>query len=271
MCRLMGYVSLDERPLVDVIGQVQCGVWQGMGRVHTDGWGSAWLPQDAGSAPEITKGIGSGDRDPLLTEQMLGLDSHAGLFHLRWASAGIPIELRNTHPFLADGMAFAHNGTIFPQDGLIGLLDERSLGELLGSTDSEKYFALIRQKVRTEGLPLAEAAAASVAEIRGLYSRSSMNALLLTPTEFIAISAAGGIALAPEALAEATLVPEEDWPADHTDRYYDFWMLPGDRSIAFSSSGIANDGWIRVTDTVTAVDIATLAVRQIPVPSPILA
>ena len=64
--------------------------------------------------------------------------SHLFVAHVRHATRGEP-RLENTQPFAHGSLVFAHNGTI---DGLEDLL--ASLGLLLGDTDSERYFALLR-------------------------------------------------------------------------------------------------------------------------------
>ena len=64
--------------------------------------------------------------------------SHLVVAHVRHATRGEP-RLENTQPFVHGSLVFAHNGTI---DGLEDL--PASLSLLLGDTDSERYFALLR-------------------------------------------------------------------------------------------------------------------------------
>jgi len=62
----------------------------------------------------------------------------------------------------------AHNGSIKPMGLLDGLLEPLVAASLHGTTDSERYFGLIRQHRRTAPT-LAEAVRRAVTQLRGIY------------------------------------------------------------------------------------------------------
>jgi predicted glutamine amidotransferase len=68
------------------------------------------------------------------------------LAHVRYADTGAVSEA-NTHPFILDGRAFAHNGVVSDLDEL-----DRRLGShralVHGQTDSERFFALLTVAIR---------------------------------------------------------------------------------------------------------------------------
>ena len=63
-----------------------------------------------------------------------------GLVHLRWATPGLEISERNTHPFRYGPYLLAHNGAIHPQDRLGEIIPPGWDEKRAGTTDSEFYF-----------------------------------------------------------------------------------------------------------------------------------
>src|SRR5438552_11986254 len=95
-------------------------------RGHRDGWGlvkeGAYVgrsSRDAFDDPEYTRAAA----------RVAGPRRGVVLAHLRAASAGA-VTLENTHPFLAGGLAFCHNGSV---EGIARP----------GESDSRAYFELI--------------------------------------------------------------------------------------------------------------------------------
>jgi predicted glutamine amidotransferase len=89
--------------------------------------------------------------------------------HLRAASKG-RVALPNTHPFIANGFAFCHNGTIL---GDLEILGDRYEGD----TDSERYFhRLLRAIDREASVPTAFET--TVQEIEATSRFSSLTCLL---------------------------------------------------------------------------------------------
>jgi predicted glutamine amidotransferase len=48
--------------------------------------------------------------------------------HLRWATMGLGVGIRNTHPFTDGHVAFAHNGSVLSPASLDPLAEPRSPG-----------------------------------------------------------------------------------------------------------------------------------------------
>ena len=172
MCRLLGVVpkgasSVDPHLLELFRGLALKGmVKPGSAPGHCDGWGIvAWgifspyylgrEPVDASSDPKYEEAI-SKIRNGSLTSPMIA--------HLRKASIGTK-RVENTHPFVRENWAFAHNGTI------------RKLN-LKDSTDSEWFFNCVIDELKSCNRDPITAIARQVEAVREVYRYSSMNFLL---------------------------------------------------------------------------------------------
>jgi gamma-glutamyl hercynylcysteine S-oxide hydrolase len=261
VCRLIGFASLTNESIGDVIGEGQCDLFQDMSRLHRDGWGTMWLdeePSTGSTTVAAVRSVASGLGDVDLRSSLISQPSRARVAHLRLASKGMPIRPENTHPYLAGNLGFAHNGGIIPTDALRSLLRDESLTEVKGNTDSELYFALIRQNLRESG-SLSRATVDAVAEIRRLYPRASLNALLLSEDELIAVHASRHTPIPHEEFAESGL-PHHELPLEHATDYYrmGYYRSPNG-SVAFSSVGIDMAGWHELPqESVTTVDLRSL-------------
>jgi predicted glutamine amidotransferase len=262
VCRLLGYVARHPTSIVEVLGQEGFEAFTALTAVHGDGWGMAWQdPDDHGirglSSPE------SAIRDPAyaqLARQPLG---RAGIVHLRWASPGLAVTPQNTHPFVADGYAFAHNGHISPIERLEGMLTRESRAELRGDTDSERYFRFVMQCIVERGDD-AEGLSHSLAMLTGEFPDASLNALMLTPTHLFGVHI-NSQASAPVTGLVKLFASEEEIPHRHTDNEYfamDFRLTPD--AVHVISSGIDAEGWTPVPeDTAAMVDLASLEVGRL--------
>lgn len=274
MCRLLGYAAATPRTTRSVLSGNQSGgnqsdVFQDMTQLHKDGWGSAWLaaderaitPADASvtvhkeRSPET--GAGSLDLTQALAERL----SSAQIVHLRMATDGMARYAENTHPFLADGLAFAHNGSLTPAASIDSFIDPGILAGLRGDTDSERYFAVIRSKIAA-GHGLFDAVCATVAELRPLFPDASLNALILSREALIAVHASVN-AEVPHDLFDASGLSEADLPQDHRTAYYLMRQRRlDDGTMVFASSGLDIVGWEPLpAESVTRVDLATLSVE----------
>ena len=266
MCRLIGFASLTSESIGDVIGEQQCDMFQDMSRLHRDGWGTMWLDDDAATertTVTAVRSVASGLGDVDLRSSLISHPSRSRVAHLRLASKGMPIRRENTHPYVAGDLGFAHNGAILPTDALRSLLSPESLSEVKGDTDSELYFALIRQNLRDSG-SLRRATVDAVAEIRRLYPLASLNALVLSADELIAVHASRHTPIPHAEFAESGL-PHHELPLEHETDYYRmgyYRSLNG--SIAFSSVGIDMAGWHELPqESVTTVDLRTLELEVV--------
>ena len=106
------------------------------------------------------------------------------LCHLRKASDIIPITLSNAHPFIHNGWAIIHNGTVFNAESL-----PRDPGYKTTSdgSDSEHFFHYLLTKIdhTPPGQTMARTLAKAVAAINTDYS--ALNCLLSNGRELYAI------------------------------------------------------------------------------------
>lgn len=262
MCRLLGAASPAPLTVEAVLGAGEREVFADMARLHRDGWGTAWRDADGQVRNRVraTSGIGDAELEQTLTAE----PAAARIVHLRLATMGLACTTANTHPFVADGMAFAHNGSLEPAGPVERLIGAEQLASLRGTTDSERYFAAVRTLV-ARGASVFEALIDTVATLRRAYPDRSLNALLLTPTELFAVHASEGVPI-PLGVFAASGIPAERLPRHHVDAYYLMRTRRGeDGSILFASSGLDIRGWDPVpAETVTRVDLTTLTTETQP-------
>lgn len=165
----------------------------------------------------------------------------AGIVHLRWATDGLEVAPENTHPFVEQGLALAHNGSIKPLDRLDALLTDTSRRRLHGTTDSERYFRLVLQE-RAGGRSDVDAVQAAVHRLLEEFDQASLNALVLSPTHLIAVHASR---TAPAPLADLEeLFPElTSAPLDHVEAYFQMRYRQTDDGVVVTSTGLDQPGW----------------------------
>jgi predicted glutamine amidotransferase len=107
------------------------------------------------------------------------------LAHVRYADTG-EIAEENTHPFVLDGRAFAHNGVVAD----LPVLEER-LGEarrtVFGDTDSERVFAFLTRTIREHAGDVRAGIVAATRELAEEIELYSINFLLATPQDLWAL------------------------------------------------------------------------------------
>lgn len=265
MCRLLAYAAPDEQSLAEIIGEANTRAFQRMTRVHNDGWGTAWLAAGPGEdAPELeaTRVSTPGQHDAMLQAALEHVPSRARLVHLRLATDQHKRTTVNTHPFTADGLAFAHNGTISPVARFGTLLGPDDTKDVLGTTDSELYFAVVRKFVRAGGT-LGDAVTQAVQLLRHTFPHASLNAVVLSARELIVVHVNATAFVSDETFRTYGINPDL-LPADHGEHYYKLAMLQRpDGTTVFSSTGIDLAGWSRVPDdTITRIDLETLELSQ---------
>ena len=251
MCRLLGWVSSSPRTLGEVIGASELSAFTNLSRLHDDGWGTAAL-DDAGKAPRVTKSTLPAFRDGLFRETV-GLKSRACIVHFRKASSGLAVEARNTHPFLYEDVAFAHNGSILPQSRLDEIVPDYWRHHLVGTTDSERYFMAIMAEV-AQGMTLAQAINATVTRLTRDFEVSSLNAMLVTPDTLYVVNS-----------HDPAQSPGPEMEPDGQP-YYQLRMRVAADSLVVASSGFAqrdDDGWETLSNhTLLTVDVGTLSTEQ---------
>lgn len=259
MCRLLAYASPVATTLEALIGASQCTAFGNMSRLHADGWGTAWIAPGL-QQTEVQRTRATIPVDPAvpLSRTINSQAASARIVHLRMATSGMAVEIENTHPFLADNLAFGHNGSVVPIAKLRPLLSAEMLASVRGGTDSELYFALIRQH-RLGGMALADAVVATVTLLRARFPNASLNALVLGEDELVVVHSSEN-ATAPLEEFRARGLEDAELPLDHVSNYYGLsYLQTTDGSIAFSSSGIDTTGWTPLPPaSVASVSLATM-------------
>jgi predicted glutamine amidotransferase len=261
VCRLLGVVSAVPISVADAVGTGVLKDFVALTKIHGDGWGIAHVDQQAQN-PRVEVSAGSALDDPAFTAAT-DRRSVASLVHLRWATSGLAVQPQNSHPFIEDRIAMAHNGSIKPTGPLDELLDPGIAASLRGTTDSERYFGVIRQHRRTAP-DLAEAVRRAVAQLRQLYPAASLNALLLGEEQLVAVHAAASSQLVAEDIAEITAA---DLPSEHLEDYFGLrWARPDDATVVIGSTGFGDLNWQPLPpESVTTISLRDLSMTSLPV------
>lgn len=238
MCRLLGVASVVPTSVAETVGDAVLTDFLALTRIHGDGWGVASV-SDADDPPRVEVSADSAVDDPRFGTATKE-SARGSVVHLRWATNGLAVQPENSHPFIADGVAMAHNGSIKPIAALEALLDPRIASTMHGTTDSERYFALVRQyRSRTDHLT--EAVQRAVAELRQIYPDASLNALLLGEGRLIAVHAHARSALLEEDIEE---IRATDLPAEHLEDYFSLRVArPDDATVVIGSTGFGDLDW----------------------------
>jgi glutamine amidotransferase len=137
--------------------------------------------------PEVSKQPIAAWEDAQFATAAQDLRGTTFVAHVRYASTGAH-TMANTHPFLAGGRLFAHNGVV---QGL-GELDRRladlgAAGLVGGDTDSERVFALITAETRRHGGDVTAGLTEAVGWISARLPVYALNLVLLTATDLWAL------------------------------------------------------------------------------------
>jgi predicted glutamine amidotransferase len=183
MCRLFGLHAGDEPIratfwLLDAPGSLAV-----QSERNPDGFGVATFEPDGSVEVEKAPVRAAGDESFL--RQAREECSRIYLAHVRYADTGAPSPA-NTHPFVLDGRAFAHNGVVGDLERLErDLGDDRSL--VAGDTDSERLFATITRAVREHDGDVWAGITATTARLAAEIELYSLNFLLATAEELWAL------------------------------------------------------------------------------------
>jgi predicted glutamine amidotransferase len=193
-------------------------------------------------------------------QTMRGVAGRTTVVHLRGATPGLTIELENCHPFVRRGAAFAQNGAIHPQSRLPELLPAHLEAEVAGSTDSERLFLLLYDRL-DGGRPFVDVVCEALGELLTRFTSPVLNAMYLTPSHLHVINA-----------HNPTALPYAGDPHD----LFALRFRVDDGLVVVASSGFdqpESRGW-RTLDNMTVLTVAldTLALRidtldGVPVPS----
>ena len=222
MCRLLGWATAERTTLRQLLGDEDLTDFTELSAKHGDGWGVARSTRTRRVV--VRKRADAARTSAEFAREASRRRSDSGIAHLRWATMGLGIGPDNTHPFTNGRVAFAHNGSIRPPAALDELLTQRSQQQRRGTTDSERYFLAVAQRLR-DGAGPAEALRTTADEIAATTPFTSLNCLLLTPGELYAFCR-----FDPDGPLE------DDDPAYYTLRY----RVTGD-AVVVSSSGWGRD------------------------------
>lgn len=261
MCRLLGVVSATPISVAQGAGEQVLKDFVALTKIHGDGWGIARIPLP-GDDPTVAVSAGSAAEDPEFDVATGDQRSAASLVHLRWATTGIPVQPQNSHPFLADRIAMAHNGSVKPIADLEQLLTPAIAASIRGSTDSERYFGLIRAH-RASSPDLPEAVRRAVSQLRGVFPTASLNALVLGEDHLIAVHAHARSTLPDEDIAEITAA---DLPAEHLEDYFGMrWARTAEDQVVIASTGFGDLDWRPLEpESVTAISLTDLSMTTLP-------
>lgn len=197
------------------------------GVVNVDGTGVAWWPE-RGHPPlrYVTERTPWADPNlPALSRRLVGSPIVAAV---RSATPGIPMGTGGVAPFVADGLAFAHNGWIGGfgagvRGALEALVDPVVHHDTLAVSDSLVLFGLVRTH-RRAGVGLAEAVRTALDQVaaacRAVDQQATLNVVVCDGTELVAtrcsVSLPGNSLYTHTGplgwrIASEPLDPDEDW------------------------------------------------------------
>lgn len=248
MCRLLCWATTSAKTLGDVLGEPGYREFTNLSRLHDDGWGFAGVAQP-GSTPLVERSTSPAFSDELLSE--VATSAFCGcVVHFRKASPGLPVEMRNTHPFVYGDVTFAHNGSILPQERLDDLLMPEWRHRTTGTTDSERYFLAVMAEV-ANGLDITAAIDVVVTRIARDYETSSLNAMFITPRTLYVVNS-----------HDPAKAPGPEMEPDG-EPYYQLRLRRTSDTVVVASSGFPqsdDEGWETLPNhSLLTIDIANAA------------
>lgn len=181
MCRLLAVLSDHPRTIPETVENVD--QFTALSSFHTDGWGVADIPADADAT--VRKGSPPARHSDAFADLLTGQAFAAALVHLRLASAGLPGDTCNNHPFVNGPNAFAHNGTIREPGSFAAYIPDALRSTAVGTTDSEQYFFLLLTMIGNYGL--LDGAKRTIETIRCSTSYTSLNSILVSASHVLAV------------------------------------------------------------------------------------
>jgi predicted glutamine amidotransferase len=261
MCRILVYAGREARSAADLLGDDDFGRFTALSQLHRDGWGMGWV--NGAASPETRKSTAPAYEDPAFAELARQPLGPAGFVHLRWATSGLAVEDANTHPFLADGWAFAHQGSIKPPAALDALLGSRWQALRHGTTDSERYFLLLLQCIDSEG-DLVRGVKRATGEIAAACKPASLNAVMLSRSSLVFIHGRHDLE-PPRGELRRALGSEERYPPEHLDNYFGIRYREQGDGLTVISSGLGPKGFEEVAaNTMLLFDLETHSLSQHP-------
>jgi len=170
MCRFIFY-SGESLPLSSLITEPKNSLIHQSFHSHErreplngDGFGVAWYPADGDARPGLFRSTTPAWNNVNLASLASVVRSRCILAHVRAATQPDSVSEANCHPFVAQRMAFMHNGELGGfkklRRELLSTLSDTSFERVHGRTDTEHLFALFLDQLR----PTDEASADDLAD-----------------------------------------------------------------------------------------------------------
>ena len=212
MCRLAGYVGREPLPLSALLYEPVHSLEHASyapkellsGTINVDGTGAAWWPED-GSGPLRYVTSDPPWADPNLPGLAPYLRGTTMLAAVRSATPGMPYGPDNVAPFVADGLAGAHNGRIGGFRGslgrtLLGGLDDDRFGQLTAMNDSLALFLMVVQQIDGQaGAPLSDAVTIVIQRtakaVIAAGEVATLNLVVASSVEIVAVRTSAGDAI----------------------------------------------------------------------------
>lgn len=257
MCRLLASMSPTAHSL-DSVGDDQLHQFQALTQLHGDGWGVAW--RDTSGAVQRYRSAHRALDDPYFVEYSSEIASDAHLVHTRLASPGFRVLEANAHPFFAEGVAFAHNGTIGNSENLEAHFPATDLNGDGLDTDSKRYFALVLERAKRTG-SLESGLAEAISIIRETCGVAGLNAMVLSRDEFLCAHAWQGAKVSRNMLVDR-VGGAEYVPPGHDERYYLLSTRRVGDVFQIASTGLVGGAWEPLPEEgIVAVDRSSAQAR----------
>lgn len=238
MCRLLGALAVAPHTLGSLLGERAVRQFRELSKFHDDGWGAAWT-RSSGEVVCARTALAA-YRDPGFQRHLDGVQSRLHLAHLRWASTGMSVVAPNVHPFQVGAVTLAHNGYIAPAEEVQELVTWDFRRQLRGTTDSERYCAIVAQHLAESG-DLEAAILGAVEVLRDRFPRACLNALVTDGADLFVVnvnsSAASPIS------ADGFDEDGRQAPIGHRTAYFSLQSIETPTSVVISSTGVTDGPW----------------------------
>ena len=221
MCRLLAYAATSDTTFAEIVGE-GFENFVAMSDEHKDGWGITSIDK-AGKVSrtvDLERAVASST-----FVDVKDRPADSGLLHLRLASKGLTIDIKNKHPVVDGTYSFMHNGTIRPAASVEAFIDPEFANRAQGSTDSERYFYYILTEI--DKSDFITGIKNAVNYVRKNQEYSSINGMVMNEDYYVVI-------------AEYDLM---EIPAIFTEDYYELKFKKSQDSVIVGSSGWNQAGW----------------------------
>lgn len=257
---MAAWVSRTPIGLDTALGPARAEQFLSLARLHADGWGIATAD------PAVGREVGLGPFPSAARMRTLAANrGRAGIAYLRFASRGSSLDHASSQPFIARRIAFGHNGSL-PREAAAALLGDAARAGLRSGSDSEVYFALVRERIDS-GRPVAVALAEAADRLRAVAPDACLNAVLLTSEALYAVQSSAGRAAPLDRFAERGFA-EDSLPLGHGAEYNRMRIAaPADGIHVVATSGFDQRDWRDLPEdtvtTLTADSVETRGIREL--------